>query len=66
VEDGPGLQDSGFISAQLPAQGGRDAGQRAVTKYEVLARSAEGFAWLALQPVTGTSPHIAPTLSLAA
>ncbi|KAK9905682.1 hypothetical protein WJX75_004559 [Coccomyxa subellipsoidea] len=53
VEDGPGLQDSGFISAQLPAQGGRDAGQRAVTKYEVLARSAEGFAWLALQPVTG-------------
>ncbi len=54
VEDGPGLQeDRGFIGGRLPGPGGRDAGQRAVTKYKVLGRSAEGFAWLALQPVTG-------------
>ncbi|EIE23564.1 pseudouridine synthase [Coccomyxa subellipsoidea C-169] len=54
VEDGPGLQeDRGFIGGRLPGPGGRDAGQRALTKYEVLGRSAEGFAWLALQPVTG-------------
>ena len=54
VEDAGSLCDRGSISAQLPRQGGGAAGQAAVTSYKVLARSAEGFAWLALQPVTGT------------
>lgn len=53
MEDAPGLRNRGSISARLPGQGGSAAGQPAVTGYEVLARSAEGFAWLALQPVTG-------------
>ncbi|CAL8472088.1 g11630 [Coccomyxa elongata] len=53
VEDAPSLRDRGSISARLPGHGGSAAGQPAVTGYEVLARSAEGFAWLALQPVTG-------------
>ncbi|BDA47475.1 probable ribosomal large subunit pseudouridine synthase C at N-terminal half [Coccomyxa sp. Obi] len=53
VEDVAGLRDRGSISARLLGQGGSATGRAAVTNYEVLARSAEGFAWLALQPITG-------------
>lgn len=59
VESGSALRDRGLISGQLSPAGARAAAQLAVTKYEVLARSREGFAWLALQPVTGTAPYYA-------
>lgn len=56
VEDSPTLQDAGTLPDTLPASGSSRSTLDALTVYRVLARSAEGIAWLMLQPITGMSP----------
>jgi hypothetical protein len=54
VEDSPDLLGEGTIPVIPEAEASSgDDGRYELTRYRVLARCPEGFAWVALQPITG-------------